>query len=328
MSVHAWWAAKVAIALSLYTVSSPLVCIAMPYGATVSDKHDTWISSTGFAGGHVYSIAQAGDGFLWIGTVNGLTRFDGSSFAAISMHTSQSFANPSIIGLAKDVNGHLWATNGLQIFRQAGDQWTVGLPARGPQPYQDSLVASTPGGLLLCAAGFEGISSYDSAGTHLLIGPSEMPGAATALALSPGGTLWVGTHRGLFYVEVTRGIRSARRVDGLADTKVNCLLLLGPHRLLIGTDKGLWLLDNGTVTQAGINAQLKTAQILAIAKDLDDSIWIGTQSALFKTDHNRIALNPSFQTPTRMGVGSVVTALYADREGNMWVGRIGQNRTV
>ncbi len=309
-----------AVALFLYMMSSFIVCLAMPYGATVSDKHDTWMSSTGFAGGHVYSIAQTSDGFLWIGTVNGLTRFDGSSFAAVNMRTSESLANPSIIGLATDVNGHLWSTNGLQIFRQAGNQWMVGLPARGPQPYQDSLVASAPNGLLLCAAGFEGIMSYDSAGTHLLIGPSEMPGAATALASSAEGTLWVGTHIGLFHVEVTSGIRSARRVGGLADTKVNCLLLLGPNRLLIGTDKGLWLLEGATVTQAGINAQLRTAQILALAKDLDDSVWIGTQSGLFKADHNQIASNLSFQNPTRMGVGSVVTALYADQEGDMWVG--------
>ncbi len=309
-----------AMALSFYMTSSLIVCIAMPYGAMVSDKHDSWVSSTGFTGGHVYSIAQTGDGFLWIGTTNGLTRFDGLSFAAISIHTSESFANPSVIGLATDVNGHLWSTNGLQIFRQAGDQWTVGLPARGPQPYQDSLVASTPGGLLLCAAGYEGILAYDSEGTHPLIGPSEMPGAAIALAWSPDRTLWVGTHIGLFYVEITRGIRSAHRVDGLTDTKVNCLLPLGPHRLLVGTDKGLWLLESGTVTQVGINAQLKTAQILAVARDLDDSVWIGTQSGLFKTEHNEIASNISFQSPTRLGVGSVVTALYADREGSMWVG--------
>jgi len=318
--VHASQVTKAAIALSVYTISSLTIGIALPYKVMVSEKHDTWSSSNGFPGGHVYSITQTGDGFLWIGTVNGLVRFDGLNFTAIRMHTSEVLANPSIIGLATDAKGDLWTTNGLQIFRQAGTQWTVGLPARGPQPYQNSLVASAPGGVLLCAAGFEGILSYDSNGTHRLIGPGEMPGAATALAQASDGTLWVGTHIGLFNVELIRGAQLARRIEGLSDTKVNCLLLLGPHRLLIGTDKGLWLWDTGTVTQAGINAQLKTAQVLAIAQDLDDSVWIGTQSGLFKADRNQITSNLSFQSAAKLSAGSVVTALYADREGDMWVG--------
>jgi ligand-binding sensor domain-containing protein len=41
---------------------------------------DRWSGARGFPGGAVTALAQTRDGYLWIGTDKGLSRFDGSSF--------------------------------------------------------------------------------------------------------------------------------------------------------------------------------------------------------------------------------------------------------
>ena len=42
-----------------------------------------WTIDNGFPGGQISSIAQTGDGYLWIGTDRGLVRFDGINFVPV-----------------------------------------------------------------------------------------------------------------------------------------------------------------------------------------------------------------------------------------------------
>ena len=46
-------------------------------------KHESSNAAAGFHRGNVYSMAQTGDGYLWIGTSKGLVRYDGLTFVPI-----------------------------------------------------------------------------------------------------------------------------------------------------------------------------------------------------------------------------------------------------
>ncbi len=56
--------------------------------------------------GFVYTIVQANDGFLWVGTANGLSRFDGYNFFPVQYPDSASGRYPT--KSLKDKNGVLW----------------------------------------------------------------------------------------------------------------------------------------------------------------------------------------------------------------------------
>ena len=58
-------------------LSGPL---AMPHGYII----ETWQTEQGLPQNTVTSIAQTRDGYLWIGTLNGLARFDGVQFKVFS----------------------------------------------------------------------------------------------------------------------------------------------------------------------------------------------------------------------------------------------------
>jgi len=63
---------------------------------------------------------------------------------------------------------------------------------------------------------------------------------------------------------------------------VNCLLAGDADALWIGTDRGLAAWNGGEVTQSGVPAQLRTAQVSAITRDHDSNVWVGTARGLMR----------------------------------------------
>ncbi len=293
--------------------------VARPTISVVGGNRNHWTSASGFNGGYVYSITQTKDGYLWIGTSNGLIRFDGVNFHDIPVDPSESLANPSIISVASDSDGRLWTSNGLQMLQLVDGHLKEGLPSRGRQPNQDVLISEGLNGGILYAAGVEGISAYDRGESRLLVKAGEVPSIPTALTETSNGTLWMGTRTGLFVVEQRAGLRAVHRVAGLPDTTVVCLLPFDQTELLIGTNKGLWIWNGNAIKRTGIQPEVGDRSISALARDLDGNIWIGTESGVLKTAPNSLR-QTTFRPVEKMADSMRVTALYEDREGNMWAG--------
>jgi len=74
----------------------------------------------GLSQGMVTSMCQDKDGFIWIGTLSGLNRYDGYRFKTFTHHLSDphSLANNSIIGLFEDSKGRIWVgtPEGIDIY--------------------------------------------------------------------------------------------------------------------------------------------------------------------------------------------------------------------
>jgi ligand-binding sensor domain-containing protein len=68
---------------------------------------DEWGVERGFVGGVVRAIAETPDGYLWLGTDEGLVRFDGTTFTLVS-ESDVSASGAAVLDLAVDGNGDLW----------------------------------------------------------------------------------------------------------------------------------------------------------------------------------------------------------------------------
>ncbi len=69
-------------------------------------KH--WNSADGLSSNSVRAISQDQQGYLWIGTLYGLNRFDGHHFTQFSTKTSRQLASNSINKLLLDQQGYMW----------------------------------------------------------------------------------------------------------------------------------------------------------------------------------------------------------------------------
>ena len=79
---------------------------------------EQWTTEKGFSGGVVRAIAQTANGYLWIGTDNGLIRFDGFNFQVIPLTPSSPSSDGPVLGLGTDADGNLLVRLQGQMLRQ------------------------------------------------------------------------------------------------------------------------------------------------------------------------------------------------------------------
>ena len=69
-------------------------------------------------------------GFMWIGTRNGLNRYDGHSFKIFRPAAGNSISNEIINDIDEDSKGRIWVATmeGLNIYDPAANSWTCMMP--------------------------------------------------------------------------------------------------------------------------------------------------------------------------------------------------------
>jgi PAS domain S-box-containing protein len=290
---------------------------------TPSYKHDLWNTSTGFPGGYVYSITQTAEGYVWIGSSKGLIRYDGTAFVSIRVSDSNPNARLSVWGLLTDVNNQLWVIDDhTHVFQYSADRFVGPLPDKGSHRYRLSpLVGKTREGRLLFGSEVQGLIEYGGGSSRVLLDPAMMPNLPTAVAETADGTFWIGTEAmGVFRVRlIPGGAPEIQHIAGLVNAKINCLLPIGASMLLIGTDKGLLALQNGKVIQQ-VRPELRDQEIVALANGMRGDIWIAGESQVFKATATDIGGDGQIHSLVWLAVSGTVTALFEDRDGDLWVG--------
>jgi signal transduction histidine kinase/ligand-binding sensor domain-containing protein len=283
--------------------------------------HDMWNVAAGFPGGYVYAITQTGDGYIWIGTSKGLFRYDGLNFAAIRKPDSSADVKVPIFGLVTDLNHQLWAVDDhTHIFSYADGHLTGPLADNGRHLNFTGLVSRNRKGWLLFASELQGVVEYENGLPRVLLDASMMPWQPTAVAEMADGTVWMGTREsGLFGLHMESGKPEFRHFEGLTNVKVNCLLRAGDSTLLIGTDKGLLSLHDGKLTKS--HQELGNREILAMTNGRENDTWIGTEGNAFRVRAKDIDDDGVIRALDRVTVDGAVTALFEDRDGDLWIGR-------
>ncbi|HNW16205.1 MAG TPA: two-component regulator propeller domain-containing protein [bacterium] len=71
--------------------------------------HRSWQAIDGLPQNSANSIVQTDDGYIWIATQEGLTRFDGLNFTVFSRATHPEILSNDLRSLFKGPDGTIWA---------------------------------------------------------------------------------------------------------------------------------------------------------------------------------------------------------------------------
>jgi signal transduction histidine kinase/ligand-binding sensor domain-containing protein len=312
--------------LILLVLSASAVSGAVSNAITASRNHSIWDHDSGFPGGHIYSMTQTPDGYLWFGTGDGLVRYDGLSFQFIRKANSNDLSHGLVPNVLTDSNGQLWTADDFtHLFRYETGVLKGPVPDNGRHEFALSALGQTFDGWLLFASELQGVVEYKHGERRVLLEARAVPAAPTAVAQTADGTIWIGTaEKGLFQFRPEKGEASLLQVPSLKNKRINCLLSLANATLLVGTKQGLFGSD-GKISFGEASPTLGNKEILALASGLKGRIWIGTEDQVFKADPKDINAKGSIHSLEQLMVSGnrAITALFEDRDGNLWIGETG-----
>ncbi|HFE65231.1 MAG TPA: PAS domain S-box protein [Caldithrix sp.] len=299
----------------------------------------------GLVQSQVQTILQDKKGYLWIGTVDGLSKFDGINF--VSYTRFNGLADNDITASRMDKNGNIWFghTNGkITRYNASRDKFEIiSLQPDSTQKtiqeisqiffdHQDGLWITTLGDGIIYSRGdsLRFFSENDGLSDNQVY----------AVCYGPDSTLWFGTINGISVYQPERKdsthIFHSLPVKGeLSSAIILSLLQDSNGNIWIGTqEQGLFRYippargTGGAIIQKYSKKDgLENTDILALFQDRQGVIWAGTYGGGVSKfiPPSRTGQRGHFQTiTTRNGLSrNYIFSIYQDREGTYWFGTNG-----
>lgn len=290
-----------------------------PAKAITQYVHDVWTADNGLPQNSVLAIAQTPDGYLWLGTEEGLARFDGVRFVSFDKRNTPSLQSDEVDALLVDHHGTLWVgMRGGGLVSVAGGVFTAfttkdGLSNDSVQAlFEDARgdlwVGTDGGGLNRFRDGkFFVYTTKDGLGDNAIF----------SICGDHQGGLWIGTHKGVSHWTNGRWLNVTQK-DGMPSDDIRSLYADEAGSVWIGTNgAGLAHLSSTGITTYTTRNGLSENHIWSIFKDSAGSLWLGTGGGGITRLHNG-----EFSRYTRAeGLSSGdIWAITEDREGSLWIG--------
>lgn len=276
-----------------------------------------WQREQGLPQNSVHALAQTADGYIWVGSDDGVARFDGFRFLSLGLR--EGLRSGRVRVLLGDSSRGLWiGTVGGGLSRWRDGRLTTltlqdGLPA-------DSILALAEDEQRRIWVGTEaGLAVVQDGRPVLLQAGAQFKGRAiTMLFKDQHGLMWLGAAgAGVFCFTNENFVP----LEGPSVAS----LLQDPHcglqdhlgRLWLGAgDDFVLCRERGEWRQYRIPRRLARPYVSALVEETDGTLWAGSVSeGLFQFNGQFIPLNASSGLSDNL-----VESLLVDKEGNLWVG--------
>ena len=293
-------------------------------------------SEDGLAQSYVYSIIQDVHGYLWIGTGNGLSRYNGFIFE--NYLTTDSLAN-SLITCSINDGGCLWFghyNGGLSYFN--GSKYHA-VNLRQPNLSPVTHFAKSPDGLIWASTYSDGLlklSKDTGVAKHFLFKDQTI---IISFDFLDDNQLLVGTNSGLLFCRLTESgkIEILNRVSGIPESKVTCIQKMrNKSGFYISTENdGIFeFTKEGNlfkVLRIISDPDYNFTGIQSLYEDSRSDLWLCSFGmGLIKMSHSlegKLTKIKYFNKANGFSADNVKT-VFEDNEGNIWSGNFGQGLTL
>jgi diguanylate cyclase (GGDEF)-like protein len=289
------------------------------------------------------AMAEDSDGFLWIGTEGGLTRWDGYRFHSYlpDSHVAGTLHDNWIVVLHTDPRGRLWigtSAAGLARYDRAHDNFiTYPIEPGGLSSVSINAIADDGNGKLWIAsddmlAHFDPDSGKVTALHHQPGNPASLPaGKISWVKRDAVGNLWVGTSKGLSRRPPGSETFVAVPLPGApAETTISALFEDQDGRIWIGTNgHGAYVIETPQDAPQPVHEtgpagdQLSSQWVWTIAAAEPGKIWLGTYGqgivAVDAASKQTVRIRHDPFLPRTLA-NDTIWVLHRDRSGAMWVG--------
>jgi signal transduction histidine kinase/ligand-binding sensor domain-containing protein len=277
-----------------------------------------WTQEHGLPQDTIRTITQTRDGYLWLGTDEGLAQFDGYDFTVFNKENG-SLPSNTVSALCAAGDGSLWigTPGGLTVYRDG--KFTTYTKKDGlPDIFINSIAEDGSGGMWMVAGNF--LSRFQN-------GKFTTFSAQDGLAIESMRAV----HRGRDGIIYVAGFSGVARREGDRFVPVIDRAALGGDIVSTFTEDrhgNLWIARSTGLLMRAPSGQLRLFQtadglpdnfVRSLWEDRDGNLWAGTNGGLARLENGRFVSNPLASSHER----DWVRCLYEDAQGNLWVGMNG-----
>ncbi len=277
---------------------------------------DLWDSDSGLPQNSVDAIIQTRDGYLWLGTQEGLIRFDGVRFRIFDSRNTPAMRDDWVLSFCETSDGTLWVGTAEGLLRGRDgrfDGWQPDGPLAGGMVR--SLVQARDGALW--AASSEGLVRLEGRSARLFTEKDGLPAkGAFSVVEDSRGRIWAGTGGGLAVLHEAR-FEPVRVSDETGAPPAVALQPDPDGSLWVGTTRGVVRLTDAGHRAYAAKDGLTNPRVQALYRDAQGVLWVGTAGGLFRFAEGR------FEALSRENGGlssSDIDSVCEDREGSLWIG--------
>jgi signal transduction histidine kinase/ligand-binding sensor domain-containing protein/ActR/RegA family two-component response regulator len=315
-----WWVRPLLVAaLALAVEAAPALASLDPHKPISLLSLTNWQTANGLPENAVTAIAQTPDGYLWLGTQEGLVRFDGVRFEVFDRRNTTAFPGNDVRVLTISHDGSLWIGLNGGIVHLKDGRFSRYTKAGGLTHESVSTLFEDRAGTLWIGTFGGGLIRFKDGRFDAF---TKQQGLADdfvwAIAETGDGSIWAGTNDGLSRFSQGRWLTYAAP-GSLPENHVHALKVDRTGVLWIGTSGGLTRFAGDRFRTFSTADGLVNNVVKAVYEDTQNSLWIGTEGGLVRYRGD------TFDAYTKkQGLSTdLVLAVTEDREGNLWVGTYG-----
>jgi signal transduction histidine kinase/ligand-binding sensor domain-containing protein len=311
-------------------------------------KHLT--TDEGLSSSMATSIIQDYKGFIWIGTYDGLNRYDGFNFVVYKNDTadSSSLADNLVRTMIEDEAQNLFigTQNGLCLYDRKNDRFLNYMldkssPLRGIKCIVAKIAEDSSGNLWLATN--IGLIYFDRI-KNQIIDYTNDPGDPESISenyiesvlIDKNGRVWATTRKGLNLFLPQKGkfrriTQAERDTDNLSNTFFIDMTEDREGNLWFGSTEGLYCLKNnpeGKITNLisykhdpQDKFSISSNQVKSLYVDDMGNLWIGTENDginLFDRENQKFWHYRKDDYDPKSLNNEAIQAIYQEKSGNMW----------
>ncbi|MFK7755589.1 MAG: two-component regulator propeller domain-containing protein [Flavobacteriales bacterium] len=278
----------------------------------------------------IYNTIQDQDGFLYVGTGEGLLKYDGHTFKVIN--ETNGLGGQIVSASFIDSKSRLWLghskTGKLTIIE--GDELEL-LDISEYIGNKVNSISEDSNGNIWIASQSEGLVRYSSTGEFTIFKDDFKDYLIRCMSQTSENTLLVGTNEGVFLVDTSTDVPVITFMDEGPYTNVYDFEKVGSSIVVSTEDDGLYLITekNGkySIEQYFDEFNFSSFKITDIEKGSEGEVYISAGDRLFRAKLNdgnsfSVATLKDLSSGNSLGTNNIMFS-FMDREGLLWVGSYG-----
>jgi ligand-binding sensor domain-containing protein len=280
---------------------------------TFQYKISHWTTDDGLPSNTITYLHQDADEYLWIGSYDGLIRFDGTQFLVFNKNNTPELQSFHARVLKGDRNNNMWIGTSLGLVKYNNGKF-INVSGEENKLFILSMWVDEINKKIWIGTRDSGLYCYDiDNNTFRKVDNNFANDLITAIVQDRNGGMWIGSEKnGLAYFKNQQWTYFDKD-DGLTNTEIQSLYLDDTDELLVGTSVGLFVFKDGKIVQDKLTDGLRVNKI---RRDKEGKIWLATATGAFRR------LNKgSWQIFSKdEGLSNNdIRDIYFDNEGSVWL---------